>query len=348
MGRRRSALNATRWPPPEEGPARQPLPWPATSPLSATNLLEAVEVVGGRAGPARMPGDPRRGDPDDWPRFNAMSLLGGALLGQGRYAEAEPLIVAGYEGMKAREAKIPRGTGRPARGGRAGRAAVRGVGQARAGRRSGRRSSAWPTCPPTSSPGPERAPVVAEGGGPSQQTVGAALALDFSNYLNRVGIMGRNSMTVRAEPGAVLDRPMLPRKPPGLMFGATLRRPTGPPSVRGPTTRPGPRSLAVRGTPSARPIGVVMSDGPPPTLGPARADALDESLRPARHRRPGPGRRPGPPASQTGTLVAVLEAFGRAGSYDPDRESPTPPPCRPGRLVERQKPHGATGPLPSV
>ena len=36
-----------------------------------------------------------------------MSSLGGALLGQGRHAEAEPLIVSGYEGMKAREAKIP-------------------------------------------------------------------------------------------------------------------------------------------------------------------------------------------------------------------------------------------------
>jgi tetratricopeptide (TPR) repeat protein/tRNA A-37 threonylcarbamoyl transferase component Bud32 len=44
---------------------------------------------------------------DDWSRFNAMSLLGGALLGQGRYAEAEPLVVPGYEGMKARAAKIP-------------------------------------------------------------------------------------------------------------------------------------------------------------------------------------------------------------------------------------------------
>jgi hypothetical protein len=36
-----------------------------------------------------------------------MSLLGGALLGQGRYAEAEPLIVPGYEGMKAHAMKIP-------------------------------------------------------------------------------------------------------------------------------------------------------------------------------------------------------------------------------------------------
>ena len=45
--------------------------------------------------------------PDLWQRFNTMSQLGGALLGQGRYAQAEPLIVGGYEGLKAREAKIP-------------------------------------------------------------------------------------------------------------------------------------------------------------------------------------------------------------------------------------------------
>jgi serine/threonine protein kinase len=44
--------------------------------------------------------------PDDWSRFNTMSLLGGALLGRGKYAEAEPLVVPGYEGMKARAATI--------------------------------------------------------------------------------------------------------------------------------------------------------------------------------------------------------------------------------------------------
>jgi tetratricopeptide (TPR) repeat protein len=45
--------------------------------------------------------------PDDYRRFNTASLLGGALLGQGKYAEAEPLVIGGYDGMKAREAKIP-------------------------------------------------------------------------------------------------------------------------------------------------------------------------------------------------------------------------------------------------
>src|SRR5262249_10325450 len=44
--------------------------------------------------------------PDDWRRYEVMSLLGGALLGQGRYPEAEPLVVPGYEGMKARESRI--------------------------------------------------------------------------------------------------------------------------------------------------------------------------------------------------------------------------------------------------
>jgi hypothetical protein len=45
--------------------------------------------------------------PDDWTRFITMSRLGEALSGQGRYAEAEPLVVQGYEGLKARAAKLP-------------------------------------------------------------------------------------------------------------------------------------------------------------------------------------------------------------------------------------------------
>ena len=45
--------------------------------------------------------------PDVWSTFNTKSLLGGALLGQKKYAEAEPLLLAGYEGMKQREKTIP-------------------------------------------------------------------------------------------------------------------------------------------------------------------------------------------------------------------------------------------------
>ncbi len=45
--------------------------------------------------------------PDAWTTFNAQSMLGGALLGQKQYAEAEPLLLAGYAGLKERAAKIP-------------------------------------------------------------------------------------------------------------------------------------------------------------------------------------------------------------------------------------------------
>ena len=33
-------------------------------------------------------------------------MLGGSLLGQKKYALAEPLLISGYEGLKAREATI--------------------------------------------------------------------------------------------------------------------------------------------------------------------------------------------------------------------------------------------------
>jgi eukaryotic-like serine/threonine-protein kinase len=45
--------------------------------------------------------------PDEWPTFNATSLLGGALLAQRKFADAEPLLLKGYEGMKQREQSIP-------------------------------------------------------------------------------------------------------------------------------------------------------------------------------------------------------------------------------------------------
>jgi tetratricopeptide (TPR) repeat protein len=44
--------------------------------------------------------------PDAWATFHAQSLLGGTLVGQKKYTEAAPLLVAGYEGMKQREAQI--------------------------------------------------------------------------------------------------------------------------------------------------------------------------------------------------------------------------------------------------
>jgi serine/threonine protein kinase/tetratricopeptide (TPR) repeat protein len=49
----------------------------------------------------------RRSLPDDWHTFNTESRLGACLLGLSKYAEAEPLLLAGYERMNEREAKIP-------------------------------------------------------------------------------------------------------------------------------------------------------------------------------------------------------------------------------------------------
>ena len=45
--------------------------------------------------------------PDEWLTFDTRSLLGGGLLGQRKYSEAEPLLLQSYEGMKARESRIP-------------------------------------------------------------------------------------------------------------------------------------------------------------------------------------------------------------------------------------------------
>lgn len=46
-------------------------------------------------------------EPGHWTTFNTQSALGGALLGQQKYAEAEPLLLKGYEGMKQQAKSIP-------------------------------------------------------------------------------------------------------------------------------------------------------------------------------------------------------------------------------------------------
>jgi eukaryotic-like serine/threonine-protein kinase len=45
--------------------------------------------------------------PDSFLAFNARSMLGEALLRQEKFAEAEPLLLQGYEGLKQREATTP-------------------------------------------------------------------------------------------------------------------------------------------------------------------------------------------------------------------------------------------------
>jgi FAD/FMN-containing dehydrogenase/Fe-S oxidoreductase len=65
-----------------------------------------------------------------------------------------------------------------------------------------------------------RVPVLPRGGGTSQcgQTVGAALVIDTSKYLNKVLDFDKEAMTVRVQPGIVLDHLNAWLKPHGLWF----------------------------------------------------------------------------------------------------------------------------------
>jgi tetratricopeptide (TPR) repeat protein len=45
--------------------------------------------------------------PDSWEQYWSQNLLGASLAGQGRYTEAESLLVSGYQGMIQRDASIP-------------------------------------------------------------------------------------------------------------------------------------------------------------------------------------------------------------------------------------------------
>jgi tetratricopeptide (TPR) repeat protein len=45
--------------------------------------------------------------PDIWTRYHSQSMLGASLAGQQKYAEAETLLIFGYQGMLQRETTIP-------------------------------------------------------------------------------------------------------------------------------------------------------------------------------------------------------------------------------------------------
>jgi FAD/FMN-containing dehydrogenase/Fe-S oxidoreductase len=109
----------------------------------------------------------------------------------------------------------------------------------------------------------------------SGQTVGEGLVLDLSKYLNRVGVVDRDRMMVRVEPGVVLDRLNAHLRPLGLMFGpdvstsdrATLGGMIGNNSA-------GARSLRYGKTVDhVRSLDVLLDDGTEATFGPL--DPLD-------------------------------------------------------------------------
>jgi FAD/FMN-containing dehydrogenase/Fe-S oxidoreductase len=125
----------------------------------------------------------------------------------------------------------------------------------------------------------EHVPIVPRGAATSLsgQTIGPAIIIDFSKYLNRIGIVDRDAMTVRVEPGVVVDQLNAYLKPLGLMFGpdvstsdrATIGGMIGNNSA-------GARSLRYGKTVDhVRSIEAVLADGTAATLGPVSTTELD-------------------------------------------------------------------------
>jgi serine/threonine protein kinase len=73
----------------------------------ARNLLVQSRWSEAEALVRQVPAKRQNVTSDDWNQYEAISLLGGALLGQGRHAEAERFVVAGHKGMSAREERMP-------------------------------------------------------------------------------------------------------------------------------------------------------------------------------------------------------------------------------------------------
>ena len=122
-------------------------------------------------------------------------------------------------------------------------------------------------------------PVVPRGAATSLsgQTIGEGLVLDLSKYLNRIGIVDRGKMTVKVEPGVVLDRLNAHLRPLGLMFGPDVS--TGDRATIGGmigNNSAGARSLKYGKTVDhVHSLDLVMADGTLATLGPVSESELD-------------------------------------------------------------------------
>ena len=122
-------------------------------------------------------------------------------------------------------------------------------------------------------------PILPRGGATSLsgQTIGEAIVLDLSKYLNRIGVVDRDRMGVTVEPGVVLDHLNAHLRPLGLMFGpdvstsdrATIGGMIGNNSA-------GARSLRFGKTVDhVHALDVVLDDGTEATFGPVPPDAID-------------------------------------------------------------------------
>ena len=76
------------------------------APGQAEPLLREASAIIQKPFPHESPDNREKDWHAVWPRFQAMNLLGASLLGQREYAEAEPLLIRGYEGLKSRETRL--------------------------------------------------------------------------------------------------------------------------------------------------------------------------------------------------------------------------------------------------
>ena len=179
----------------------------------------------------------------------------------------------------------------------------------------------------------------------SGQTIGPGIVIDFSKYLNRIGIVDRDAMTVRVEPGVVLDQLNAHLRPLGLMFGpdvstsdrATIGGMIGNNSA-------GARSLRYGKTVDhVRALEVVLADGTPAKLGPVSNEELAEICRGRRAGGPGPSVRFATPWTSIGkpssngfpTFSAASAATTSTSSSRDCRCVPRAGPRSPGSSISR-------------
>jgi tetratricopeptide (TPR) repeat protein len=86
--------------------ADDPLLARALADLAYTMLCEGKSAEAGSLAQECL-GIQEKQMPDNWRTFAARGLLGAALFGQRRYAQAEPLLLSGYEGLSQRAKWIP-------------------------------------------------------------------------------------------------------------------------------------------------------------------------------------------------------------------------------------------------
>jgi serine/threonine protein kinase len=79
-----------------------------STPMTRARVAESPLLECAAAGREEEPPRPStRLRPDDWGTYFLHTATGAALAGQGRHAEAEPLLVSGYEGLRERRTAIP-------------------------------------------------------------------------------------------------------------------------------------------------------------------------------------------------------------------------------------------------